>query len=146
MTPTRAFRVLIVDDDDDEAEALGAALPPERFSCEIARSGPAAVRAAQRSEFDVVVSDVRMPGMTGLELLDELKKTRGALPVIMVTGRAGLAEAVEATKRGAFSYLAKPYELADIDQLMVAAIQESRENKAPASTALGRRTTTTPPP
>jgi len=125
----RPPRVLIVDDDPDMAQALGASLTGEGYSCELAPSGAAAIDAIGRQAFDAVISDVQMDGMNGLDLLDRLRKAHPTLPVIMVTAFGQLTGAVEATKRGAFQYLSKPYEVAELEDLMAQAIRERRESE-----------------
>jgi two-component system response regulator HydG len=125
-------RVLIVDDDADLAEALGAALTSEGYSCEFAMNGQAALQAVTQQTFDAVISDVQMDGMSGLDLLDRLAKSHPALPVIMVTAFSKLDAAVDATKRGAVNYIAKPYEVRTLEDVMAQAIRERRETSAAA--------------
>jgi two-component system response regulator HydG len=123
-------RVLIVDDDADLAEALSVALTGDGYSCELAGNGAAAIQALARHPFDAVISDVQMSGMGGLELLDRLAKSHPALPVIMMTAFSRLGDAVDATKRGAFQYLAKPYEVRTLEDMVAQAIRQRRDDDA----------------
>src|SRR5436305_392201 len=100
-------RVLVVDDDLDNREALENIFSGDEQTCETAASGIAALEMIDRQTFDVVICDMRMPGMNGLELLDRVKRIRPALPFIIVTALGGIHDAVDAIKRGAFQYLAK---------------------------------------
>jgi DNA-binding NtrC family response regulator len=78
-----------------------------------------------RQTFDVVLCDVVMDGMSGLELLDRVKRTHPALPFIVITGAGGIQQAVDATKRGAFEYVVKPFD-ADLLRSVVASALDGR--------------------
>ncbi len=119
-------RVLIVDDDLETSDQLSALLDRDGYSCERANNGLDALQAVARQPFDIVVSDIRMEGMSGLDLLDRLTKIHPLLPVILCTGFSGIAGAVDATKRGAFQYLVKPYELPELEAIMTSALRERR--------------------
>ena len=101
-------RILIVDDDVDVARALATELTALRHHCEIATDGAAALAACRQLAFDVVLSDLRMEGMDGQELLAHLQRLQPELPVILVTADTSVPAAVSAVKRGAFNYLTKP--------------------------------------
>src|SRR5579859_3314392 len=101
-------RVLIVDDDAEMREALGEVVSSDGHGCELAADAIAALEIVDRQALDVVICDVVMDGMSGLELLDRLKRTRPALPFIVITGAGGIQQAVDAVKRGAFEYMQKP--------------------------------------
>jgi two-component system response regulator HydG len=102
-------RVLIVDDDAEMREALAGVFSADGHGCELAGDAIAALEVVDRQTFDVVVCDVVMEGMSGLELLDRFKRTHPALPVILITGQGGVRQAVDAVKRGAFEYVVKPF-------------------------------------
>ena len=102
--------VLIVDDDHEMALAVADILCGGNTRCELATCGASALEACGRFSFDVVVSDIRMPGMDGLELMAHLRQLQPALPVILVTAEGSIGAAVEAAKHGAFQYLVKPFE------------------------------------
>src|ERR1700722_127580 len=101
-------RVLIVDDDAEMREALEAVFSAEGHGCELAADAMTALKIVDHQTFDVVICDVRMEGMSGLELLERLKRTHPALPFIVITGAGDIHQAVEAIKRGAFEYMVKP--------------------------------------
>lgn len=124
---TARRRVLIVDDDLDTSDQLGKLLDGEGYTCERAASGMEALATiANERPFDAVVSDVKMAGMSGLDLLDRLNELHPLLPVILCTGFSALSGAVDATKRGAFQYLQKPYDFAALEQTLDSAIRERR--------------------
>jgi two-component system response regulator HydG len=103
-------RVLIVDDDAEMREALVHLFSVEGHVCEPVADGEAALAMVDRQTFDVVISDVRMEGMNGFQLLDRVKRSHPALPFVVITGAGGVQQAVDAIKRGAFEYLVKPFD------------------------------------
>jgi DNA-binding NtrC family response regulator len=114
MSPAR---ILVVDDDAPFVRAQVILLEDEGFAAESAHSGDAALaRLEQPPPVDLVLTDLAMPGMDGLQLLAELRRRRPSLPVIMMTGHGSIDTAVEAMRRGANQYLTKPV---DPDELLV---------------------------
>ena len=103
-------RVLIVDDDPDARQILENILSSEGYACELVSDAPAAIRSVDARNFDLVLSDVVMDGMSGFELLDRVKESHPALPVVLVTAAGAVGQAVDAIKRGAFQYLVKPFD------------------------------------
>src|SRR6185437_12320750 len=91
-------RVLIVDDDRDVIETFERVLSADGHACELAPDAATAIRSVDDMSCDVVVSDVLMEGMSGLELLDLVKRSHPALPFVLVTGRGGVSQAVDAMK------------------------------------------------
>ena len=101
--------VLIVDDEPNIRRMVGALLSAEGYHVVEASSGAQGVRLAEESDPDVVLLDLMMPGdVNGMVALQQLKERRSELPVIMMSGRAGLSDAVQATKLGAVNFLEKP--------------------------------------
>jgi two-component system response regulator HydG len=107
-------RVLIADDDLEAREMLGMVFSGDGQACELVESGSAALECLSQRAFDVLICDVRMNGMSGLELLDRVKGRQPALPVIVITAMGAVHDAVDAVKRGAYQYVTKPL---DVDQL-----------------------------
>src|ERR1700689_4530677 len=101
-------RLLIVADDRDMREALGNLFSGEGHSCELAADPSSALDLVAAQTFAVVICAVLMEGMSGLELLDRVRRSHPALPFIVITGKGGIHQAVDAIKRGAFEYLVKP--------------------------------------
>ncbi len=104
-------RILVVDDDADFRESLVHMLTRQGFSVTEAVSGPAALRLAGEQSFDVVLLDLILPEMDGIEPLEALKKVRPSLKFIMVTAFATIDNAVSAIKQGASDYIAKPFQV-----------------------------------
>jgi EAL domain-containing protein (putative c-di-GMP-specific phosphodiesterase class I) len=101
-------RVLIVDDDEPLARTFTRALEGADYEVRWARDGAGAERALQAESFDVIVSDISMPGMTGIELLEAIRRRDLDVPVVLVTGEPDLDTAVRAVEHGALRYLEKP--------------------------------------
>jgi len=118
--------ILVVDDDPEMASCIADALSTPQRRCETVSSGAAALAACRQGEVDVVVTDVRMAGMDGFELMSRLQHQHADLPVILMTGDGSVSAAVEATKRGAFHYLLKPFDVAELGRVVDQAAQKRR--------------------
>jgi two-component system response regulator GlrR len=103
-------RILIVDDDPTLLRLLGILLREEGFEVVAAESGEQALVQLELKPADLVLSDLRMGGMDGLELFEAVRKRYPALPVIILTAHGTIPEAVDATRRGVFGFIPKPYE------------------------------------
>jgi nitrogen regulation protein NR(I) len=106
--------VLLVDDSPDTLELMVEGLQEEGYQVEVAASGKEAVGKAKDRSYDIVLTDLVMPGMDGLEVLAHFTQAHPETVVIMLTGYATIETAVEAMKRGAFDYLTKPAKLDEI--------------------------------
>jgi two-component system nitrogen regulation response regulator NtrX len=102
--------VLIVDDHRAVREELAFALDFDGWSTAEAEDGPAGLARAREPDIDLVLLDVKLPGMDGLEVLQQLKQDRPELPVVMISGHGDLETAVLAVRRGAYDFLQKPFE------------------------------------
>ncbi|MEZ0317489.1 MAG: sigma-54-dependent transcriptional regulator, partial [Methylophilaceae bacterium] len=105
-----APRVLTVDDDPDILRLLEMRLHAAGYQVTSAASGEEALTQIAVNRPALVISDLRMPGMDGLALFDAIHKDDPALPVIMLTAHGSIPEAVEATQRGVFGFLTKPFD------------------------------------
>jgi two-component system response regulator HydG len=119
-------RVLIVDDDAEMRESLEALFSSEGHGCRVAPDAIAALGLVDSQTFDVVVCDVVMDGMSGLELLDRVKRTHPALPVILITGAGGVRQAIDAIKRGAFEFVVKPCGADELRRIVASALDGRR--------------------
>ena len=131
-------RVVIVDDEPRMAQAIAMALERDGHDCEVCTSGREALEAIEARGADVVVTDWRMPGMDGLELLRRLHEHAGRLPVILLTAHASVPSAVAAMRDGAFDYVTKPF---DNDELRALVERAARAHPPRAREPLssGRR-------
>src|SRR5512147_1991920 len=110
-----APRILIVDDDPGQRSLLTSFLQGQGFETVTVDSGERALETLRSGHFDMMISDVRMPGMTGLETLRRARKEHATLPVLLVTAFTDVRDAVAAMRDGAVNYLAKPI---DLDELL----------------------------
>ena len=108
-------RILIVDDDPGQRSLVDSFLQGQGFETLTADSGERALELLRSENFDMLISDVRMPGISGLETLRRARQEHATLPVLLVTAYADIREAVGAMRDGAVNYLAKPI---DLDELL----------------------------
>jgi two-component system response regulator AtoC len=118
-------RILIVDDDDALRESLELVLVAEGYGVVSAASARAALAAIEQATFDVVLCDLRMPGMDGMELLPQLVRRLPGVAVILMSAYGSADLAVEALRRGAYDYLAKPFQPSEV----VLTIRKARERE-----------------
>lgn len=110
------FKILITDDDIDLRELLTEAVKNWGYEVSVARDGEEALRKLRMERFDMVITDLMMPGMDGLSLLQKIKDLDKEILVIIITGYATIETAVKAIESGAYDYIAKPFRL---DELMI---------------------------
>ncbi|MEH4800278.1 two-component system response regulator GlrR [Atlantibacter hermannii] len=108
MTQHKPARLLLVDDDPGLLKLLGLRLISEGYSVETAASGLEGLRVLGREQIDLVISDLRMDEMDGMQLFSEIQKVQPGLPVIILTAHGSIPDAVAATQQGVFSFLTKP--------------------------------------
>ncbi|MDA8430677.1 MAG: sigma-54 dependent transcriptional regulator [Geobacteraceae bacterium] len=102
-------RLLIVDDEAVIRDGLKRVLEGENFAVETCSSGYSALEIMQQREFDLIITDLKMPGMSGIEVLKSVRTLQPDIPVILITGYASVDTAVEAMKNGAADYITKPF-------------------------------------
>src|SRR5579859_8022088 len=122
-------KVLIVDDDPGQRSLLDSFLRSQGFETVLATSGEQALEKLNVVPVSMMISDVRMPGMTGLETLRRARQKHPVLPVLLVTAYADIREAVGAMRDGALNYLAKPI---DLDELLSTVQQATGLTKSAA--------------
>src|SRR5437870_4406439 len=118
---SKPLRILIVDDDAGQRSLLNSFLAGQGFETLPVSSGGQALEVLRTGDFTMMISDVRMPGLSGLETLRRARKEHATLPVLLVTAYADIREAVGAMRDGAVNYLAKPI---DLDELL-ASVQQA---------------------
>jgi EAL domain-containing protein (putative c-di-GMP-specific phosphodiesterase class I) len=123
-------RILVVDDDEPLGRALARQLSRSGYEVVVHHEGATALEAIQRGGFEVVVSDIEMPGLSGIELLRSVRDHDRDLPVILVTGAPAIGTAADAVEHGAFRYLIKPLDLPDFTQTVRRASQLYRLARA----------------
>ncbi len=129
MTSRKPAHLLLVDDDPGLLKLLGMRLVSEGYSVVTAESGLEGLKILAREKIDLVISDLRMDEMDGLQLFAEIQKQQPGMPVIILTAHGSIPDAVAATQQGVFSFLTKPV---DKDALYKA-IDSALEHAAPSS-------------
>ncbi|MDO9559929.1 MAG: sigma-54 dependent transcriptional regulator [Syntrophales bacterium] len=122
-------RILIVDDELNMRLVLQAMLKKEGYEVAAASDGLEALKMLKTGPFDIVVTDLKMPNMDGLGLLDRMIRDYPSTPVIIITAHGTVATAVDALKKGAFDYISKPFEQEDLKNIIEKAIRTRRLNE-----------------
>lgn len=122
------MKVLIADDEIDLTRALGAILKYSEYEVKIANDGEEVLKIAENEKFDILILDVMMPKMTGIEVVEELRKKNINTPILMLTAKAETEDKVEGLDKGADDYLTKPFEK---DELLarIRALVRKNENR-----------------
>jgi len=117
--------ILVVDDEVEICDLLQGFLTEEGYQVFTATNGLEAISLGKQNELDLALLDIKMPGMDGIEVFRKLKKVRGDMGVIILTGYGTLGTAKEAMRLGAYDYLTKPFDLGLVKNI----IQEALETK-----------------
>lgn len=126
MDPGTAISVLVADDDVAVRDLLRALLTTHNYRPLEAEDGRKALEIVRSGSPDVVLLDIRMPGLSGLEVLDEIHRIDPELPVVMITALDDVETAVEAMRRGAYHYLRKPFSNAEVLAILQRAVEQRR--------------------
>lgn len=118
--------LLLVDDDASLLRLLTIRLEGEGFNVTAVEDGQSALKKVRSESIDVVLSDLRMPGLDGLSLFEEIMGLRQDLPVILMTAHGTIADAIEATQRGVFGFLTKPVDHDELRELLKKALSHSQ--------------------
>jgi two-component system NtrC family response regulator len=114
--------LLVVDDEKNYLLVLKELLSDEGYEVLTAQSGANALAILKETELDLILTDMKMPGMSGLELLEKLKQKDPQLPVVMMTAFGTVEKAVEAMKKGAFDYISKPFDNENLKKTVATAL------------------------
>ncbi len=118
-------KILVVDDEPNVLLTVTAILQQESYDVDSAAGGAEAIRAIRSAHYDLVLTDLKMPGVDGLRVLEEVRNTSPSTVTVMMTGYGSVDSALEAVQRGAYEYLLKPTEVVDLK----AAVRRSLERK-----------------
>lgn len=121
-----AARILLIEDDARAATALRQVLGEEGYDVSVVGRGDTGLEVATQHVFETVITDLRLPGQDGLELIRELRKAKPRLPIILMTAHGTTETAIEATKLGAYDYLLKPFEMDELLDMVGRAVASSR--------------------
>ncbi len=124
-------RLLIIEDSASTATALQKVLRTEGYGVDIAARGDVGLAQARDHAYDLVITDLKLPGLSGLDLIAQLRTAKPRLPIILMTAHGTTETAIEATKLGAFEYLVKPFEADELLDLVAAAVVHARRMSEP---------------
>src|SRR5258705_1817508 len=122
----KSGRILLIEDDKATAAALERVLTAEGYDVEMVSRGDEGLEMAKDDPFDVVITDLKLPGLNGLELGRSVHSARPRIPIILMTAHGTTETAIEATKSGAYDYLLKPFEMSELLELVAKAAVASR--------------------
>jgi two-component system nitrogen regulation response regulator GlnG len=125
-------RVLVADDEESMRWVLSKALKKKGFSVDLARDGREALALLQETPYDLALLDIKMPGISGLDLLDRLRELKSETLTVIMTAEASMKNAVEAMKRGAYDYITKPFDL-DVIDAIIEKVTRTREMSSQVS-------------
>ncbi len=124
-------KILVVDDDEGVRQVLSQSLSEAGYRVSVAESGEKAVAAVREETFDLVILDMVLPRVDGIEVLKEITALRPEIPVVMITGYASVETAIKAMKMGAVDYIVKPFRMEEVELVVGKALERShlrREN------------------
>jgi DNA-binding NtrC family response regulator len=122
----KSLRILFADDERSLQEFMRSELPRLGHEVTVCPDGKAAVKALEKGTFDAAILDLRMPGLTGIEVLEQIKQVSRDTEVVIMTGHASIETAIDAVRLGAFDYITKPCKLAQIETVL-RKVAEKRE-------------------
>ncbi|NOX24853.1 MAG: sigma-54-dependent Fis family transcriptional regulator [Deltaproteobacteria bacterium] len=125
-------KILVIDDELSMREFLQILLEKEGYEAAVAASANAALKALAEDDFDLIISDIRMPGMSGLDFLEQIRAGGRAVPLILITAYASPEDAVSAMKGGAYDYITKPFNVDEIKQIVRSALMDTRASAPPS--------------
>ena len=124
-----AYKALVIDDDVATLEFMKFQLKDEGFDVTTAERGQRALDFVRETEFDIILTDLNLPDISGIEMVRRWKEISPETEIIMVTGFGSMEKAIEATKAGAFHYVEKPVEFEELMSLISKAIERKQQAK-----------------
>ena len=118
--------ILIIDDEAGMRDVISRLFADSGYETATAPDGAAGLAAAKQGEFDLVILDMSLPKMSGLDVLNGIKEHKPDLPVIMVTAYGSTQTAIEAMRLGAYDFITKPFELDELQMLAERALEQRR--------------------
>src|SRR5512143_3729641 len=119
-------KVVIVDDDESVRWVLKKSLEKEGIETALAKDGAESLGRIKEGDIAIMLMDIRMPGMSGFEVLEKIREEGRGISVIIMTAQATMQNAIEAMRRGAFDYITKPFDLDEVNILVRKAIEVRR--------------------
>src|SRR5271163_4754879 len=132
-----AAKILLIEDDSGIADTLRRVLADEGHDVAVERRGDEGLARAGRDVFNLVITDLRLPGLSGLDLVRQLHAAQPRLPIILTTAYGTTETAIEATKFGAYDYLLKPFDFPQLIELVRKAADSNRLMSEPVTFGAG---------
>src|SRR5262245_11452805 len=126
MSNGEQIRVLVVDDEEQHAQAVAESLERIGYECDVANSGPEGARKIENEDFDVIITDLKMESVDGLAVLRKAKIEMPEAEVVLITGHGDIKTAVAAMQQGAATYLTKPVDIHELRAVVDKAAQRQR--------------------
>src|SRR5579863_9594437 len=126
-------KILLIDDDPGIRDNLRQVLTAEGYDVSSEKRGDEGLARAGKEAFNVVITDLKLPGLNGLDLVRQLHTARPRLPIILITAFGTTQTAIEATKFGAYDYLLKPFEIPPLLELISRAVKSNRLMSEPVT-------------
>lgn len=117
------YRILVIDDEEIVRISCKKCLTPEGYDVDVAANGVEGMRLTLSNKYDLILTDLKMPDMDGMEFLEKMKETQPDAKVIMITGYSTVENAVKAIKLGAYNYIEKPF----TPDTLITAVKEALE-------------------
>jgi DNA-binding NtrC family response regulator len=118
---------LVIDDEQIVLDSIKKILTAEHYAVDTSLSGTKGIEMALKNDYDIVLTDIRMPGVGGLIVLRDIKRARPKMPVIIITGYASVRSAVQAMKLGAADYIEKPFEPEKLVEAISTAVKAAKD-------------------
>ncbi len=135
----RQGKILLIEDDADVAESIRNVLVDEGYEVQVVGRGDEGVKRAEMDPFDAVLTDLRLPGLDGLEVVRAVRAAKPRLPIIVMTAHGTTETAINAMKLGAFEYLLKPVEIPELLSVLQKAVRASRQMSVPVDLREGSK-------
>jgi DNA-binding NtrC family response regulator len=119
-------KILVIDDEKSILDLLSVVFEKEGYSVKTSLSATRAVELIGNEDFDIIISDIKMPKMSGMELLRYVRKNRPDIPIVMITAYGTIKQAVEALKEGAMDYIVKPFDVEELKIIVAQGLEKKR--------------------
>ncbi len=128
-SPTIAMATLLIVDDDAAIRGMLYDLLSDKYECDTASMAEEALQYIEVEQYDAILTDIAMPGLTGLELLKQIQEHHSATPVILISGKGSEQDPKALIDLGAFAYVTKPFNLDEIERVVERAIEQNQPYK-----------------
>ncbi len=126
-----SHRLLVIEDDTSLSSALASVLSAEGYLVDLARRGDEGCRMSARTHYDAILTDLRLPGLGGLDVIRKLHAEIPGTPILLMTAHGTTETAIEAMKEGAYDYLLKPFEMEELLASAAASLAPPRPTRLP---------------